>query len=97
MKTGDNNGLKRKEDVILTCKGSLKVDILGLILEEATVNRNSGSSLSFQTLQICGFFLINVISSPIQQLKHSYHILILVGNRRKWEIKRVLTSYLALV
>lgn len=58
MKTGDNNGLKRKEDVILTCKGSLKVNILGLILESHSQQELRLLSF-FSTLQICGFFFFN--------------------------------------
>lgn len=60
MKTGDNNGLKRKEDVILTCKGSLKVDILGLILESHSQQELRLLSF-FSTLQICGFFFLSTL------------------------------------
>ena len=55
MKTGNNSGLNRKEDVILICKGSLKVGILGLILESHSQQEPRLLSF-FSTLQICGFF-----------------------------------------
>ena len=65
MKTGNNSGLNRKEDVILICKGSLKVGILGLILESHS--QQEPRLLSFNSPNLWLFF-IKVTSSPIQQL-----------------------------
>ena len=65
MKTGNNSGLNRKEDVILICKGSLKVGILGLILESHSQQEPRLLSF-FSTLQICGFF-----SSRLPQVQYS--------------------------
>lgn len=68
MKTGDNNGLKGR-NVILTCKGSLKVDILGFDTRKPQSTGTQAPLFLFNSPNLWLFFLINVISSPIQQLK----------------------------